>query len=221
MPSQQVTILAVSDEVVPFIYSTQLKQRFRQVDFVIACGDLPFYYLEFIATVLAVPVYYVHGNHDQKNQVFADGHTSTEPEGCLSLEGQITSEQGLMMTGLGGSIRYRPDGHNQYTQSEMYWRSWRLWPRLWWKRYRSGRSLDVLVAHSPPFGIHDLPDPAHIGFHAFLTLMRLFQPKLFLHGHCHVYRNDTITRTVFSQTQVVNVYPYRLLHYQPSTGFVV
>ena len=39
----------------------------------------------------------------------------------------------------------------------------RLTPQLLWNRQRYGRYLDVLVTHSPPFGVHDRPDLPHYG----------------------------------------------------------
>jgi hypothetical protein len=43
--------------------------------------------------------------------------------------------------------------------------------------------------------------------------MDLFRPKLLLHGHSHVYRNDAITVTRYKDTRVVNVYPYRVIEW--------
>ena len=57
-------ILAISDEVVELIYSPRVRQQFHDVELVIGCGDLPFYYLEYIVSSLNVPVYGVRGNHD-------------------------------------------------------------------------------------------------------------------------------------------------------------
>ena len=45
-------ILAVSDEVVDFIYRHQLKINHSDVDLILGCGDLPLDYLEFIANSL-------------------------------------------------------------------------------------------------------------------------------------------------------------------------
>ena len=50
-------ILTISDEIVPAIYSLNVKQRFQGVDFVLCCGDLPYYYIEFVVTMLSVPVF--------------------------------------------------------------------------------------------------------------------------------------------------------------------
>ena len=82
----------------------------------------------------------------------------------------------------------------------------RLIPALLANRIVRGRYLDVLVTHSPPRGIHDLPDRAHWGFTAFRWFLRAFRPRYHLHGHSHVYDQRTVTRTQFHDTLVVNAY---------------
>ena len=59
-------ILSVSDTLVPHLYSPLIRANFQHVDCVIGCGDLPYYYQEFIVTLLNVPLYFVHGNHDPR-----------------------------------------------------------------------------------------------------------------------------------------------------------
>jgi Icc-related predicted phosphoesterase len=51
----------------------------------------------------------------------------------------------------------------------------------------------------------------HTGFRAFHTLLRTGKPRLMLHGHTHVVRNLTTTLTPLYDTQVINVFPYRLV----------
>ncbi len=206
-------ILAISDEVVDFIYSPRVVDRFGDVDLVVGCGDLPFYYLEFVVTILNKPVYFVPGNHDARNQYMSDGRVITHAEGCVNLDQKIEFEQDLILAGLGGSIRYRPDGIHQYTETEMAGRITALVPRFWYNRLRYGRALDILITHSPPFGIHDGGDLAHRGFKSFNRFIKDFKPRFLLHGHSHVYRNTEITQTQLESTQIINVYPYRLIEF--------
>ena len=138
----------------------------------------------------------------------------TEPEGCLAIDGQVRRVKGLLIAGLGGSMRYQPGAIHQYTEGEMRARTVKLIPRLLMNKVLYGRYLDILATHSPPFGIHDGEDLPHVGFKSFLTLMRYFKPKYLLHGHKHVYRRDTITMTRYYQTRVVNVYPVRTLNWE-------
>ncbi len=84
-----------------------------------------------------------------------------------------------------------------------------LLPELVLNRIRFGRGCDLFVTHSPPYGIHDGTDHAHVGFHAFRRFIRLFKPQLMLHGHSHVARNIEVTETRFEETRILNVYPFR------------
>ena len=77
---------------------------------------------------------------------------------------------------------------------------------------RYGRYLDILITHSPPFGIHDDEDPAHRGFKAFLRFMARFRPRYLLHGHRHVYRPEPC-KTRYLGTEVINVYPSELVEW--------
>jgi Icc-related predicted phosphoesterase len=221
-----VKILAVSDEVVEFLYGPGLRQKFEDIDLVLGCGDLPYYYLEFIVTVLDVPLYYVPGNHDRSEQYLSDGRIIHSAQGCevldqrtarlpVNLNGAAAAGRPpqLLLAGLGGSIRYNNDSLHQHTEGEMASRVVSLAPRLLLNRLRFGRFLDILVTHSPPRGIHDDTDRAHTGFNVFRTFMDVFRPRLLLHGHSHVYRPDTQTSTRYKHTQVINVYPYRTIEW--------
>jgi predicted phosphodiesterase len=228
-----VKILAISDEVVESLYSPIIKDKFGDIDLVLGCGDIPFYYLEFIVTILDVPLYYVPGNHDRLQQYLSDGRIIHRAEGCEPLDvrsaalpmrppasqpaGRLPGDAPrLLLAGLGGSRRYNMDGQHQYTESEMLARMLRLAPSLFANRLRHGRYLDLLVTHAPPRGIHDADDPAHIGFEVFRRFIRFFKPKWLLHGHSHVYRGDTVTVTRVDATQVINVYPFRVLEWEPT-----
>ncbi len=112
-------------------------------------------------------------------------------------------------------MRYKAHADYMYSESEMRVVVAQMVPRLLWNRQRVGRALDVLVTHSPPFGIHDRPDLPHTGFKVFLTFLRLFRPRYHLHGHIHVYRQDEVVQTRHEETDVINVYPYKLLDIDP------
>lgn len=207
-------ILALSDQVVEHLYSPLVKERFGDVDLVVGCGDLPNYYLDYIVSMLNVPLALVPGNHDLP---VAPLHSDQGPESSggprwsANIDGSVVQEQGVLMAGLGGSIRYRPDGIHQYTQAEMAGRVLKLAPRLYWNRIRHGRFLDILVTHAPPRGIHDAEDPAHVGFQVFNRFIARFRPRYLLHGHSHVYRRCDVTTTLVGPTTIINVYPYRLI----------
>jgi Icc-related predicted phosphoesterase len=195
-------ILALSDQIVPFIYDGNVKEHLPGVDLVVSCGDLPARYLEFVLTALNVPLVYVPGNHDLDD---------LRVPGGSALDGIRKTISGLRLLGMGGSRRYKPRGRHQYTQRQMAWRMLGAYPRALLERMLYGSGLDVIITHSPPLGIHDGQDPAHIGFEVFRHFMRWGRPRYLLHGHQHVHHNLDPTETKYHGTMVINVYPYRVL----------
>lgn len=204
-------ILAVSDRVLDRLYCSNVREKYPDVDLLIGCGDLPFYYLDFLVSALDVPLLYVRGNHDDGPQYTANKGTMTGVRGGVYIHGQCVNQDGLLIAGLSGSMRYRPRAKYQYSEAEMRGQVARLIPQMLWNRQRYGRYLDILVTHSPPFGVHDRPDLPHTGFKVFNQLMRVFRPSYLLHGHIHLYRQDTVRVTQVEDTRVINVYPYRVL----------
>ncbi len=204
-------ILAVSDRVLDRFYTSNVRERVPGVELIIGCGDLPYYYLDFLISALNVPLVYIHGNHDGGPQYTVDRGVMTGVRGAKEIHGRTINIDGLLLAGLGGSMRYRPRAEHMYTESEMRTQMVRLIPRLLWNRRRFGRYLDILVTHSPPFGIHDRRDLPHTGFKVFLTLMQMFKPRYLLHGHIHIYSQDYPRVTKYEETTVINVYPYRML----------
>lgn len=208
-------ILALSDSVDDRIYSARVHQRYGDIDLVIGCGDLPIHYLEYVVDALGKPVLYVRGNHDTEAELTSDGLRLTRPRGCDPIDGRINSQHGLLFLGLGGSIRYRPGAAQQFSETQMRIRMARLLPALLLRRLRSGRTVDVIVAHSPPYGIGDLSDRAHTGFRSFLTLMAWLKPRYFLHGHVEHWQSGVGKESLFKNTVVVNVNPVRVLEISP------
>jgi len=206
-------ILAVSDRVLDKLYSSQVGQLFPDVDLLVGCGDLPFYYLDFLTSALDVPLVYVRGNHDDGPQYAADGRIWSDVRGGMDIHGKVVEHKGLILAGLQGSMRYKPYGEYMYTEAEMRMAVGPDGPRLLWNRQRYGRALDILVTHSPPYGIHDRPDLPHTGFKVFLSFLRMFKPRYLLHGHIHVYRQDEIVSSNYGDTTILNVYPYRMIDF--------
>jgi Icc-related predicted phosphoesterase len=204
-------ILAVSDQVSKTVYSSCICERFRDVDLVLSCGDLPYSYLEYIATMLNAPCLFVHGNHDGPEYT-SNGRMLTEPGGWVNVDGRTVLVKGTLVGGLEGSIRYKPCVPYQYTEREMFQKVWQMAPLLWMNQLRYGRGLDVLITHAPPLGIHDGKDWPHRGFKAFLGLMARFRPRYLLHGHKHIYGPET-WRTRYRNTDVINVYPFRVIEW--------
>jgi Icc-related predicted phosphoesterase len=202
-------ILCIGDQVVPVIYTTRARERFSDVDLVLSCGDLPYYYLDFVASTLNVPCFYVHGNHDQPEHR-SDGSIVGEPAGWTNLDRRTVEAKGLLVGGLEGCLRYKPGARYHYSEAEMTFRVWQMIPALLYNRARYGRHLDILIAHAPPFGIHDGRDRPHRGFEVFLWFMKRFRPRYLLHGHKHIYGRET-WQSRYHETQVVNVHPFRVI----------
>jgi len=204
-------VLAVSDRVMDKLYSSQARQLYPDVELLIGCGDLPFYYLDFLTSAFNAPLVYVRGNHDGGPQYAADGRVWREVRGGVDIHGKVATRKGLILAGFQGSMRYKAHSDFMYSESEMRVTVAQIVPRLLWNRQRFGRALDILITHSPPYGIHDRSDLAHTGFKVFLSFLRMFKPRYHLHGHIHVYRQDEITTTRYENTEIINVYPYKLL----------
>lgn len=205
----QKKLLCLSDVEVPAVYSPRIRERFPGLDAVISCGDLPWHYLEFVVSMLDLPLYYVQGNH-----VFdiedGEGEVRHHPYGAVNLHRQViyNPRSDLILAGIEGSLRYN-QGDYQYTQRQMWLMVFGLVPQLLFNKIRYGRYLDIFVTHAAPTGIHDEDDPAHKGVDAFRWLISHFSPKLHLHGHIHLYNPLKARETMHGQTRVINCYGYR------------
>ena len=187
-------ILLLSDEESKSIWDFFRKEDYEDIDLVISCGDLKPEYLSFVATMIPVPLLYVHGNHDDK-------YDSKPPEGCTCIEDQIFEFQGVRILGLGGCLRYKP-GKNQYTEQQMQ----RRISKMFWK-IRRKKVFDILVTHAPAQGIHDAEDLCHRGFKAFIDLIEKYHPKYFVHGHIHMnYGRQFPREDMLGDTRVINAF---------------
>lgn len=191
-------ILSVSDYVEPLLYDHFDPERFKGVDLIISCGDLPREYLAFLANSFGVPLFYVHGNHDIRHQ--------SRPLGdCTDIHGRLVQFRGIDILGLEGSYWYN-GGPHQYTENEMRMIVWKLRPRIWLKG-----GIDMVVTHAPPRHIHDQEDRCHRGFKTFRWLIHKYAPGFFVHGHVHFDATDTSLReTLVNGTKVINTCGYYL-----------
>lgn len=206
-------LLTVSDKESHLIYSPQIKQRFSDVDLVISCGDLSYFYLEYIISSLDIPLYFVRGNHAKQIEYSTEGERKA-PWGAVDLHKKVFRDphSGLILGGIEGCLRYKPGGY-QYSQAQMWAMVFQMIPALLQNKLNFGRYLDIFVSHAPPWGIHDGEDRAHQGIKAFKWLIETFQPVYHLHGHVHIYRPDIITETLVGDTHVVNTYGFRKFVY--------
>lgn len=202
-------ILAVSDQEIERMYTLAPTGHFKDVELILGCGDLPYSYLEYIVTMLGSPMCYVPGNHDPE---FNPNDLRSRAEGGINVDLKTIVYKNTIIGGFGGSIKYRPDGVNQYTQTDAYLRAFAFLPKLLFNRIRYKRALDFLITHSPPFGIHDDSDFAHQGLKALNWLIKIAKPKYLFHGHTHFYRNNiSESETLYESTKIFNVYPYKVI----------
>lgn len=187
-------ILFLADEESKKIWDFFHKEDYEDIDLVISCGDLKPEYLSFVATMIPVPLMYVHGNHDDK-------YERRPPEGCICIEDRVVMFNGVRIMGLGGSYRYKP-GKNQYTELEMERRVHKMFFKI-----KSKRGFDILVTHAPAEGLHDGEDLCHKGFGTFNQLIEKYHPKYFVHGHVHMnYGRDIPRIDQIGDTKVINAY---------------
>lgn len=187
-------ILCIADEEYKTYWDFFSKDDFKDIDLIISCGDLKASYLSFLTTMTSIPVLYIRGNHD-------DSYKTDPPQGCICIEDDIFSFQGIRILGLGGSQRYK-QGINQYTEREMRKRITKLKFKLWFHR-----GFDILVTHSPARGFHDGADLCHQGFQVFLSLIDKYHPKYFVHGHVHLsYGRQFQREDMIGDTKVINAY---------------
>lgn len=212
-------VLCVSDQVDPLVYSPRLKERFGDVDLVLAAGDLPMEYLGFITSMLNKPLLYVEGNHDLGRIApwggngafgFRSSLDDARDSGATDIGFRMAKVEGVTVLGLPGSMRYN-NGPNQYTEAGMFLRVLLLAPRLLWNRIFRGRAADIILTHAPPRAIHDRDDLCHRGFRTFNFLIRAARPRWLVHGHVHLYDLGDVRVTEVGGTTVVNAFGHWLM----------
>lgn len=199
-------VLALSDVADDDAYAS-VRASAGRVGLVLGCGDLPYDYLDYAATELAVPLLAVHGNHDTPPELLDDPAVDLWWRG-INAHGRVLKVDGVLVAGFGGARRYK-EGPYQVTEFDLWLTILKMAPALLLNVLVRGRALDVLITHAPPRGIHDLPDHAHRGFDALRWFLRIFSPRYHFHGHSHVYDRRTVTQTRFHRTLVVNAYGVR------------
>lgn len=195
-------ILAIADEESPYLWDYYDKSKREGIDLIISCGDLDPDYLSFLTTLFAVPVLYVHGNHDDK-------YEKRPPEGCICIDNRIYVHEGIRILGLGGSMRYS-SGEYQYTEQQMRQRV----ARLKFSLFRN-RGFDILVTHAPAYQLNDGRDLPHQGFEVFRSLIEKYRPKFFLHGHVHLsYGRNHKRYDRYQDTHIINAYERCVFDYE-------
>lgn len=187
-------ILVLADKESESLWDYFDKSKIKDIDLIISCGDLDSRYLSFLASFTHAPVLYVHGNHDSS-------YSKRPPEGCTCIEDKIYTFNGVRILGLGGSMRYK-NGPHQYSQYDMNRRIFKMTPQLICKR-----GFDILITHSPAYGLNDGDDLPHKGFTGFVKLLDKYKPSYFIHGHVHMsYGRKHIREYTYKDTKIINAY---------------
>lgn len=205
---ESMKVLTVSDNVEKsFLNEDILRKKCRGIRFILSCGDLPPYYLEYLINSLNVPLFYVPGNHDDQ---FHQTQFMKKPfaQGCKNIDQDVVHYKGLLIGGLAGSLRYRK-GDYLYTEAQMKRKIFSMVPRLILNNIKFNRYIDVLITHAPPYGIHDQTDLPHQGFKTFLIFMKLFKPAYLIHGHTMPRKRKTLSH--YRSTTVINTNHYKIL----------
>lgn len=194
-------ILVISDVEEKALYDHFNKKRVEGVDLIISCGDLDVGYLDFLMTMVNVPMVYVLGNHDDKL-------VAEPPLGGISLEGRIVNFKGYKIAGLGGCLRYNNRCINMYTESEMFWHCIKLAIKA---KLKGG--IDLFITHAPAKGYGDLEDRPHMGYECFNSLLSWFKPKYMFHGHVHTNYHRYIQKEYYhpSGTTIMNCCGYKII----------
>jgi ser/thr protein phosphatase family protein len=187
--------LCVSDiEILADMEEEFLKQRFKDVDFIMSAGDVSNNYLDYLVSVLNKDLICVNGNHTY-NKDYPLGFAKV-------INGKFIKYKGLRILGLDGSKVYSFQEH-QYSESQM---KMKILKNIFFLR----KGVDIVLSHASPEGIHDRDDGVHNGFKVFHKVIQHFKPKLWIHGHIHLSNFMNYQDTLVGKTMVSNTFGYRI-----------
>ena len=86
------------------------------------------------------------------------------------------------------------------------------------RKLKKHKGFDILVTHSPAFGINDGDDLPHQGFQIFKDLMDEYAPKYFLHGHVHMqYGRKHKREDMYNKTKILNAFERCVFDYEQTS----
>ena len=132
----------------------------------ITLGDINSKHLQAIAANVKLPIYGVLGNHDEYGML--------ERYGITQLDEKEVNIDGVLITGLSGSSRYKPDDKPMLTQKESVYLAKRL------------HYAEIFISHDSAYGLYGAKsDKAHCGLKGISRYIKKYKPIINLHGHHH------------------------------------
>ncbi len=161
----------------------------ENIKLIITLGDLE--YLQLIElNNISIPKIGVYGNHCSGNYF--------DDLGIKNMHLQTFGFGGLSFGGFEGSHKYKNDPYaKMYTQDQAR------------ELLKDFPHVDVFVSHSPPKGINDQDDLAHVGLEALRVYVQEKKPKYFLHGHTYPKPGEEVTH--FESTEIIYVYGDKII----------
>ncbi len=190
-------ILSISDYPILRDFSPEkIKKEFSDIDFILSAGDLSNDYLDYIFSILDKQLIYVNGNH-----IYNPDHNISF---CKNIDQKSINYKNLKIFGMDGSPIYSFKEH-QYTEIQSFF--------IILKNLFSFliKKPDIILSHTPPFGIHNLDDPIHTGFKCYHFLLKYFPPKLWIHGHTHLSHHHEIQESYSNGVRIINSYGYKIV----------
>jgi Icc-related predicted phosphoesterase len=198
--------LCVANQIDSYVFSKLIKERFPDVDAILAAGDIPLEYIDYLGAALEKPVFYIQGDHHFYSET--GQAPKATPADFVSLKARI-GQNTVLIAGASGSCRHNENPlqyskSTKYTDKQMFFRLLALVPSLMLNKLKSGRYLDIFLTHVPPFGINDFNEPAFKSFACYRWFIERFKPKFLVHGHIHMYDSKDPRVTEYKNTSVVN-----------------
>ncbi len=161
------------------------------VELVCTLGDLDYFALEELDRVTDIPKIGVYGNH-------CSG-VYFESLGIMDMHLKTFEYKGVTFGGFEGSLRYKDSDYGKmYTQEEAS------------DMLQNFPTVDVMLAHSPPFGVNDEEgSPSHQGLVGLQTYVEKKKPRYFLHGH--TYPTEENITTAVGGTSIIYVYQDKIV----------
>ena len=156
-----------------------------QPDMICTLGDLDYFILQDLEAVTNIPKLGVYGNHCSGNYF--------DDLGIIDMHCKTYTYNNMVFGGFEGSLKYKESRYaKMYTQEEA---------QLLLKDFPA---VDVLLAHSPPYGINDeRGSSSHEGFLALKEYVEKNKPRYLFHGHTYPTDEELITH--YDKTEIIYV----------------